>query len=604
MSMTSALIAAMRRPAAVPWRSRRPVVAAGLAAAATASLLVAGFPAAPAQAAPLDNTPLITYNMQGASSGSDSKWTTTIGRYARAAEIVLLQEAGPTPPGTFQAQIPMPGMPQVGLAGFVRHHRWIFGHESYEVFFLQTDANGGNYRGGRVNLAIVTQRVPNQVVAIPNPAGGRPALGVLFGNDWYFTVHAQALGGAANDAQALTNAIANFANARGESWTIGGDFNAEPGSFPPPLGSSTYRTGQATHQSGGEYDYAIASANIPNHPVARLNGASADHYAVGIGGLRAGAEPQALFSTRRTLENMQDGAVIESYDERLTDGNPVTAYRRTGARTQEWDMEFFNDGGFRLRMDNDLCAAMQWDRDAFRPLLRKCSDSLRLQRWYLRDVGDEQYEIRSVLGLCLDVGESQVPEGVDLHLSGCLPAAARQHWLINPAGQPEESEVGTNLVEMQTAFLSGGLENATTKQLLNHDHHSFASPVTTTPHQSMRTSGDQTFSFDWLDVGLFQIRDRLRNECLAQDDRFGRPRGDVTMDPCDRANELQRWRIELAGENEFRVVSDQAERPVCLYTVGLGLPYEGRPRALDCGNDLPTMRWYFAPTRTTVLNPN
>jgi hypothetical protein len=60
-----------------------------------ASLLVSLATPTAARAA-VGDQPLITYNMQGATAGNDSKWTTTIGGYAERAEVVALQEAGST----------------------------------------------------------------------------------------------------------------------------------------------------------------------------------------------------------------------------------------------------------------------------------------------------------------------------------------------------------------------------------------------------------------------------------------------------------------------------------------------------------------------------
>lgn len=120
----------------------------------------------------------------GDTSGQDSKWTSTVGNYIQAAEIVTLQEAGPTPPGRFQGTIPVPGLPQVGRAGYIQHHRWVYRFADYEVYFLQTDRMGGRYEGGRSNVAVVTHRTPDEVTAVPSPiADGRAALGVRFDDD-------------------------------------------------------------------------------------------------------------------------------------------------------------------------------------------------------------------------------------------------------------------------------------------------------------------------------------------------------------------------------------------------------------------------------------
>ncbi|MFJ6167176.1 FG-GAP-like repeat-containing protein [Micromonospora orduensis] len=274
-------------------RSRLTLLSARALVAVLVLSLAVLVSAGPVSAAPMASTPLITWNMQGANSGGDSKWTTTVGAYARAAEIVALQEVGPTPPGTMVANYTFnAGAP--GRSGYVQHNRWQFGLESYEVYFLQTDANGGSYVGGRTNVALVTQRPADEVRVIPN-ANGRNVLGVRFGDNWYFTFHGQSMGGAANDSAAMAQQIATSVNTvPGRHWTMLGDFNVAPRSFFAPAGSYWYHPGTATQQSGGELDWALSSENLPGHPVMTVPGSSSDHYAVAIGTMRAQAEPTPL----------------------------------------------------------------------------------------------------------------------------------------------------------------------------------------------------------------------------------------------------------------------------------------------------------------------
>ncbi|MGW9396547.1 FG-GAP-like repeat-containing protein [Streptomyces sp. NPDC055642] len=238
---------------------------------------------------------MITNNLQGANSGGDSKWTTSVVRFARSAEIVALQEAGSGPPGEVDAGNIVIDANAPGRSGFVQHRRWRPFREWYEVYFLQTDQYGGSYAGGRNNLAIVTQRPADEVTIVtnPNPAG-RNALGVRFGDNWYFSYHALSGGGV--DAPAMLQEIADFVHTQGQNqtWTVLGDFNRDPDSFFRPAQTWLYRTHEATHQNGGEYDYAVSSENIPGHPVRRQPGATPDHYAVAIGAMRAAAEPPEL----------------------------------------------------------------------------------------------------------------------------------------------------------------------------------------------------------------------------------------------------------------------------------------------------------------------
>ncbi|MEV6776412.1 hypothetical protein [Streptomyces syringium] len=219
-----------------------------------------------------------------------------------------MRRPGWSGPGRFQGTIPVPGLPQVGRAGYVQHHRWAHRFADYEVYFLQTDRMGGRCTGGRNNVAVVTQRTPDQVTAVPSPiADGRAALGVRFGDDWYFTFHARptSRNNPSNESDVMLARIAAFVNqVPGRSWTVGADFNNEPGNFALPPAAcrpapTAYTTGLPTHEGRRELDYVVASVNIPNHPRRRLDGASADHWAVAVavGGMRAGGEPQPLFTS-------------------------------------------------------------------------------------------------------------------------------------------------------------------------------------------------------------------------------------------------------------------------------------------------------------------
>ncbi|MEV5313674.1 GDSL-type esterase/lipase family protein [Streptomyces sp. NPDC052610] len=289
----------------------RRLLAALMALLTTAATVVAvGLDASTAHAAPLRSTPLITWNMRGATWDAHSKWTEVVGPFIEVAEVVALQEAGARPPGDPVRQIPHnaapAGAPAGSPAGFVQHNRWRYGYADYEVYFLQTDRNAdpvtGNptYDGGRVNIAIVTHRQADEVRVVANP-GGRAALGVRFGDDWYFTFHGQSEGGRINDSGPMAVAVANSVaanNIPGRNWTILGDFNLEPIQWFRP-GVHQYASGEPTqHGADGnrELDYAVSSHDYQQHPVNRIEVPRhvSDHDAVSVGTLRAAADPADL----------------------------------------------------------------------------------------------------------------------------------------------------------------------------------------------------------------------------------------------------------------------------------------------------------------------
>jgi lysophospholipase L1-like esterase len=210
----------------------------------------------------------------------------------RNAPIVLIQEAGPSgPPGATEFT------PINSNGNVVRHFVWAPGRDTTaNVYFVQTDDNGGTAVGGRVNIAIVTRATPDEVRVVPNPVNaGRVALGVRFNNNWYFSIHG--LSGGGNDSGALLGAIATTVTGLNANYTytVGGDYNRDPSLLQIPAGARIYATGQATHQSGGELDYFVT--NDPSNPTTgatRQNGSQSDHYPVQLGGMQAAAEPQDL----------------------------------------------------------------------------------------------------------------------------------------------------------------------------------------------------------------------------------------------------------------------------------------------------------------------
>ncbi|SDH91685.1 Repeat domain-containing protein [Sinosporangium album] len=281
-------------------RALRRLRVAALALTALAGTLTAvGQNAPAAHAARLDQTSVITNNMEGSNVRAPigAKWTNRIAWYASRADVVMLQEAGPgLPPSAARAPNIVWDATRPGQAGYVQHGTWqpLGDRIDYHVYFLQTDTAGGTHIGGRVNSAIVTRWEPDEVAVLrnPHPGGGRPALGLLFGDTWYFTFHAypgdQQGNGAGRDAAMMVRDIAAWAsNVRGgEHYVIGADFNMEPENLRAaadmPATARIYRSGQATHWQGLELDYFVS--DLPRAPgrVEALPGPG-DHLGVGIG---------------------------------------------------------------------------------------------------------------------------------------------------------------------------------------------------------------------------------------------------------------------------------------------------------------------------------
>jgi cytolethal distending toxin subunit B len=207
----------------------------------------------PTQAA-LDKT-VVSWNMQGSSASTENKWQSGVLQLLGSADIVALQEAGQVPTS---ARIMTTGANTGG--GSYEEYSWGGTSRSNGnfIYFLQTDT-----RGNRVNLAIATRQRADEVIVLP-PArtGSRPTLGVRFGNDFYFSIHALSNGG--TDVPRIITQIDGSVRRMNpnNSYMILGDYNRAPTTWTPPVNVQTMGTGQTTQQSGGELDYA--ASNLPS----------------------------------------------------------------------------------------------------------------------------------------------------------------------------------------------------------------------------------------------------------------------------------------------------------------------------------------------------
>jgi lysophospholipase L1-like esterase len=264
------------------------------------SVLMAAFISQPreASAAPQDitNLSMATWNMQGGTDSITSKWSTgvtalTNGRPSStmfAHNIVALQEAGSRPVGQGNSTVAQSGSSRV------TETLWrLPSSDTYRyVYFMETDPNGH-----RVNLAIVTDRVPREVRIVPSGLpDGRATFGVRFGTTWVFTLHALSRSHG-SDAPGLLRNIETAVG--GDSWVALGDFNRDPVNLTQamPRDSTGNRigvaagTGLATHVNGRELDYMVTSGDLSGilAPARLANPGGADHTPVGFRSAMAAA---------------------------------------------------------------------------------------------------------------------------------------------------------------------------------------------------------------------------------------------------------------------------------------------------------------------------
>lgn len=285
-----------------PWLVRGlAVLAAGMAAVA---VLAGPGQVQPAQAAPEDvvGRDLATWNLQGAFSdgGQFARWTNgvtplSIGNSAQglhAHDIVAIQESGSRPPGTLTSTH------QIGGATVEEYFWPMTASNTFRyVTFMETDPHGH-----RVNMALATDRVPDEILVASGAASygrSRAALGVRFDTTVYWSVHSLARIGGRDAPEVLTNiAAASGAN----SWIAMGDYNQDPqvltGRMPVDQDGAAIGivdgSGQATHLNGEEYDYMVTSPDLAGilTPDAMPNLGASDHWPVQFGSALAATASQ------------------------------------------------------------------------------------------------------------------------------------------------------------------------------------------------------------------------------------------------------------------------------------------------------------------------
>lgn len=221
-----------------------------------------------------------TWNLQGSSASSESKWNVSVRQLisgTNSLDILMIQEAGSVPSSARRThrQVQPGGTP-------VEEYVWELGTTSRPraVFIYHAAIDVG---ARRVNLAIVSNRMADEVFVVRQttiaPETSRPALGIRIGNDAFFNVHALANGG--GDASALVTAIHDsFTGMPNINYIIAGDFNREPASLSAALDTRITNNvriispNAATHASASGntriLDYAVIGNTAPGQTAQTL----------------------------------------------------------------------------------------------------------------------------------------------------------------------------------------------------------------------------------------------------------------------------------------------------------------------------------------------
>ncbi|MBZ7949533.1 cytolethal distending toxin subunit B family protein [Campylobacter sp. RM9939] len=212
--------------------------------------------------AALENYSTGTWNMQGSSASTESKWNISVRQLVTGdnpLDIVAIQEAGVLPA---TAIMTTRQVQPVGVGIPIHEYEWNLGSLSRPniayIYYSRVDV-GAN----RVNMAIVSRIRADEVIVLPPPTvASRPIIGIRIGNDAFFSIHALARGG--NDAGAIVTAVdMHFRNMPDINWIIMGDFNRNPDQLTPLLDPDLRRRINVvyppsfTQTSGNTIDYAV-----------------------------------------------------------------------------------------------------------------------------------------------------------------------------------------------------------------------------------------------------------------------------------------------------------------------------------------------------------
>ncbi|WP_437677020.1 endonuclease/exonuclease/phosphatase family protein [Sorangium sp. So ce131] len=144
------------------------------------------------------------------------------------------------------------------------------------------------FRAGQNSLAVATRdtHAPFDIEVIPPPAANtRATIGLQLApphqDTWVYSIHAPSKQGSAWQMEWIARVLAAI-DARGHArWICAGDYNASPaavGALCPPE-HFVVDAGQATHQKGGNYDFAVCKPLIVNRGAVMSNHGG-DHWPV------------------------------------------------------------------------------------------------------------------------------------------------------------------------------------------------------------------------------------------------------------------------------------------------------------------------------------
>ncbi|MFE0045911.1 RICIN domain-containing protein [Streptomyces albireticuli] len=342
---------------------------------------------------------------------------------APAQDMVAVQEAGSDP-----ALYGMQYQASHYSNGYnVHRYLWRNSSEDFYVYWLSETG------GGRVNLAFVTRQQADYVtVASPGRPGDRPALGLVYGMDVYYSVHARPTG-EGNEAHELLANIRNQARSLNRNWTALGDFNRNPNQGMHDavnrLGGHIYHSGDATQQGGNELDWMASSRNMPGYRARALGAMSSDHRPVFFETRLAGQGAVFSLATDRDSRRfVQVAAGNTANGTRIISGEygPGVVWELRKASTGKADYNFVNRTTGKCM---DVYGGPNPGKDAYLNQWDCVGQSSAVFTIYHTDYEPGAWEIKHKnTQLCVDtMGDS--PRYLGLY--ACSTRAINQHYIPN-----------------------------------------------------------------------------------------------------------------------------------------------------------------------------
>jgi GH18 family chitinase len=579
--------------------------------------------------------------MQGELSNGQSTWQFGVAPLLRTANaIVALQEAGPeAPEQPFTAPAPqtlggndlaaLPGtitdvLPPVGTAEVVTHTQWNAGGGSHDVYFLQTDAQGGIYAGGRVNIAMVTPRAADQVVIIPGHNNGRAALGVRFADTWYFSIHARSGGG--DDAPGLLTNIRNFLASRlinggptHENGLVLGDFNRNPETLPLAVASGDYAVvaGNAeTQRSGGTLDYGVminVDRNFPAMTATVGSSLFSDHEPVRIAAnpvAEPTPSPVPAHGGPQVVENMQSGGVLDAANNGTANFTNVDSFQRKngsssgGNANQAWNIDAYPDGSLRFRGQQsgrciDITNSTSNPGQGTTLSLFDCADQSS-QRWTPVYLGDDEIQLQSVLlpSLCMNVSGGQTHPATAAQMvlwtcandPGTTSPGANERFIITPwtvatGPHPQPGNLSTSVPSPTT------VENLHAGAVMDVANNATAinSPVVPFVRNGQANQG---WNLTWHPNGYVSLQSRSANRCVDILNSTSATAGRAAVIFDCTGQDSQSWKPVQLNNNTVQFES-RVNTSLCLDINGAsGDPTTGNVDVNTC-NGSDTQQWMF-----------